>query len=176
MGDVADQDVAVKARGLMPQLRGDLEALVRIPSVSVPGRVDDPLLEAFELTSRLFAEAGVEVGRLDLPDTAPVVTGEIPAPPGSPTVPSSTRPVRRGRGAARARLLAALTGTPAWRATRHAATADTRSNARLSSACARLAGEHHTPGMDEIQAREWMTRAEAELSTARCLAGRSCEP
>ena len=86
MGDVADQDVAVKARGLMPQLRGDLEALVRIPSVSVPGRVDDPLLEAFELTSRLFAEAGVEVGRLDLPDTAPVVTGEIPAPPGAPTV------------------------------------------------------------------------------------------
>ena len=86
MGDVADQDVAAKARGLMPRLRGDLEALVRIPSVSVPGRVDDPLLEAFELTSRLFAEAGVEVGRLDLPDTAPVVTGEIPAPPGAPTV------------------------------------------------------------------------------------------
>jgi acetylornithine deacetylase/succinyl-diaminopimelate desuccinylase-like protein len=70
----------------MPQLRRDLEALVRIPSVSVPGRIDEPLLEAFELTSRLFAEAGVEVGRLDLPDTAPVVTGEIPAPAGAPTV------------------------------------------------------------------------------------------
>ena len=44
------------------------------------------MLEAFELTSRLFADAGVAVGRLDLPDTAPVVTGEIPAPPGAPTV------------------------------------------------------------------------------------------
>jgi cysteinylglycine-S-conjugate dipeptidase len=70
----------------MPQLRNDLEALVRIPSVSVPGRVDRPLLDAFELTSRLFADAGVTVGRLDLPDTAPVLTGAIPAPPGAPTV------------------------------------------------------------------------------------------
>ena len=78
--------VADRVRSLMPQLRRDLEALVRIPSVSVPGRVDAPLLEAFELTSRLFADAGVTVGRLDLPDTAPVVTGEIPAPPGAPTV------------------------------------------------------------------------------------------
>jgi acetylornithine deacetylase/succinyl-diaminopimelate desuccinylase-like protein len=72
--------------GLMPGLRADLEALVRIPSISVPGRIDPPLLEAFEMTSRLFAEAGVAVGRLDLPGTAPVVTGEIPAPDGAPTV------------------------------------------------------------------------------------------
>jgi acetylornithine deacetylase/succinyl-diaminopimelate desuccinylase-like protein len=70
----------------MPQLRSELEALVRIPSVSVPGRIDQPLLDAFELTSRLFADAGVTVGRLDLPDTAPVLTGEIPAPRGAPTV------------------------------------------------------------------------------------------
>jgi acetylornithine deacetylase/succinyl-diaminopimelate desuccinylase-like protein len=70
----------------MPRLRGDLEALVRIPSVSVPGRIDAPLLEAFEMTAQLFADAGVAVDRLDLPDTAPVVTGEIPAPPGAPTV------------------------------------------------------------------------------------------
>jgi acetylornithine deacetylase/succinyl-diaminopimelate desuccinylase-like protein len=34
----------------------------------------------------LFADVGVEVGRLDLPDTAPVVVGQIPAPPGAPTV------------------------------------------------------------------------------------------
>jgi len=78
----SDADV----RALMPQLRRDLEELVRIPSVSVPGVVDAPLLEAFELTSKLFADAGVEVGRLDLPDTAPAVVGHIPAPPGAPTV------------------------------------------------------------------------------------------
>jgi acetylornithine deacetylase/succinyl-diaminopimelate desuccinylase-like protein len=54
--------------------------------VSVPGEIGEPLLEAFALTSRLFADAGVTVSRLDLPDTAPVVVGEIPAPPGAPTV------------------------------------------------------------------------------------------
>lgn len=71
---------------LIPQLRQDLEDLVRIPSVSVPGEIGQPLLDAFEMTSKLLADAGVEVGRLDLPDTAPVVTGHIPAPPGAPTV------------------------------------------------------------------------------------------
>ena len=80
------QDAAARVPGLMPELRRDLEALVRIPSISVPGRVDAPLLEAFELTSELFEQAGVAVGRLDLPETAPVVTGEIAAPPGAPTV------------------------------------------------------------------------------------------
>jgi acetylornithine deacetylase/succinyl-diaminopimelate desuccinylase-like protein len=83
---VVTQGSTAGVRELIPQLRRDLEALVRIPSISVPGRVDPPLLEAFELTSQLFADAGVTVGRLDLPDTAPVVTGEIPAPAGAPTV------------------------------------------------------------------------------------------
>jgi cysteinylglycine-S-conjugate dipeptidase len=83
---VSDHDPVPRVRKLMPRLRGDLEALVRIPSISTPGRVDGPLLDAFEMTSRLFADAGVTVGRLDLPDTAPVLTGEIPAPPGAPTV------------------------------------------------------------------------------------------
>jgi hypothetical protein len=54
----------------MPQLRSDHEALVRIPSVSAPGRIDEPLLDAFDMASRLFADAGVTVDRLDLPDTA----------------------------------------------------------------------------------------------------------
>ncbi|HEY7623338.1 MAG TPA: M20/M25/M40 family metallo-hydrolase [Solirubrobacteraceae bacterium] len=78
--------VADDVRRLGPGLRRDLEDLVRIPSVSVPGQLGEPLLAAFEMTSRLFADAGVEVGRLDLPDTAPVLVGEIPAPPGAPTV------------------------------------------------------------------------------------------
>jgi acetylornithine deacetylase/succinyl-diaminopimelate desuccinylase-like protein len=80
MGTSAD------VHGLMPQLRRDLEDLVRIPSVSAPGELGEPLLRAFELTARLFADAGVAVERLDLEATAPVVLGEIPAPPGAPTV------------------------------------------------------------------------------------------
>jgi acetylornithine deacetylase/succinyl-diaminopimelate desuccinylase-like protein len=79
-------EVSDAVANLFPELTEDLKRLVSIPSVSVPGRIDDALLEAFELTSALFADAGVEVGRLDLPDTAPVVTGSIPAPPGAPTV------------------------------------------------------------------------------------------
>ncbi|HZO36627.1 MAG TPA: M20/M25/M40 family metallo-hydrolase [Solirubrobacteraceae bacterium] len=71
---------------LLPQLRRDLEDLVRIPSVSVPGRIDATLLEAHDMVARLFADAGVDVGRLDLPGTAPVVVGHIPAPLGAPTV------------------------------------------------------------------------------------------
>jgi acetylornithine deacetylase/succinyl-diaminopimelate desuccinylase-like protein len=72
--------------GLMPSLKSDLEELVRIPSVSVEGQIDESLLHAHDMVARLFSAAGVEVGRLDLPDTAPVVVGQIPAPPGAPTV------------------------------------------------------------------------------------------
>ncbi len=79
-------EMAGTVEALMPRLCSDLEDLVRIPSISVPGRLDDALLEAHEMVARLFADAGVEVGRLDLPDTAPVVVGQIPAPAGAPTV------------------------------------------------------------------------------------------
>jgi acetylornithine deacetylase/succinyl-diaminopimelate desuccinylase-like protein len=78
--------VAAEVRKLVPDLRRDLEDLVRIPSISVPGELGEPLLAAFEMTSRLFADAGVAVDRIDLPDTAPLLVGEIPAPPGAPTV------------------------------------------------------------------------------------------
>jgi len=73
-------------RALMPGLTRELVELARVPSVSVPGRVDDALLKACDMVAGLFADVGVEVGRLDLPDTAPVVVGHIPAPPGAPTV------------------------------------------------------------------------------------------
>ena len=80
------EQIAATVRELMPSLRADLEALVRIPSISGDGRPEEPILEAFELVSRLFADAGVQVDVLRLPDTHPIVIGEIPAPPGAPTV------------------------------------------------------------------------------------------
>jgi acetylornithine deacetylase/succinyl-diaminopimelate desuccinylase-like protein len=70
----------------MRQLVADLTHLVAIPSVSVPGRIDEPLLEAHDRVAQLFTDAGVEVDRLDLPETAPIIIGEIEAPPGAPTV------------------------------------------------------------------------------------------
>jgi cysteinylglycine-S-conjugate dipeptidase len=75
---------------LMPQLKEDLGQLVAIPSVSAPGfpaETRPALLEAHELVLDLLHEAGVqEFDSLRLHETAPVITGEIPAPPGAPTV------------------------------------------------------------------------------------------
>ncbi len=80
------QTVAERVTELMPELVSELKDLVRIPSVSCPGRIDAPLLEAHDMVAHLFADAGVQVGRLDLPDTAPVIVGHIAPPPGAPTV------------------------------------------------------------------------------------------
>jgi acetylornithine deacetylase/succinyl-diaminopimelate desuccinylase-like protein len=74
---------------LLPGLRYDLERLVAIPSISSPGYPEprQPILDAYELVCALLRDAGVQnVGTLELPDTAPVITGEIPAPGDAPTV------------------------------------------------------------------------------------------
>src|SRR5437868_5873126 len=74
---------------LLEALKQDLAELVAIPSISTAGYPEprQPLLEAFERITELFRAAGVvNLGSLDLPDTAPVLTGEIPAPDGAPTV------------------------------------------------------------------------------------------
>jgi len=74
----------------MPELIADLERLVAIPSVSAPGfpaGTRPALLDAYEAIAELFAAAGVEqLAPLELPDTAPILTGAIPAPAGAPTV------------------------------------------------------------------------------------------
>ena len=82
----AESDAAAVVAGLMPALREDLEALSRIPSIAFPGFDPGPLHEAHDMVAALLREAGAEVSTLSLPDTAPCVIGEIPAPPGAPTV------------------------------------------------------------------------------------------
>ena len=75
---------------LTPRLNHDLAQLVAIPSVSAPDYPPETrpaLLEAHELILDLLQDGGVE--ELDshrLPKTAPFITGEIPPPPGAPTV------------------------------------------------------------------------------------------
>ena len=74
---------------LMPQLQSDLADLVAIPSVSAVGYPEETrpeILRAHDAVAALFREVGVEVSVLELPETAPVVIGEIPAPEGAPTV------------------------------------------------------------------------------------------
>jgi acetylornithine deacetylase/succinyl-diaminopimelate desuccinylase-like protein len=72
---------------ILPQLCAELEELVRIPSISGAGQPREPLQAAHDMVARLLTDAGVQdVAPLELPGTAPIVTGEIPAPPGAPTV------------------------------------------------------------------------------------------
>ncbi|MFD9793169.1 M20/M25/M40 family metallo-hydrolase [Streptomyces sp. NPDC059070] len=74
--------------GLMDGLGADLERLAAIPSIAFPGFPPEPVEQAHDLVVELLRGAGVpHVERIDLPDTAPVVYGEIPPPqPGAPTV------------------------------------------------------------------------------------------
>ena len=83
----AESDAAAVVAGLMPALRagprGARRGSRRSPSpASTPG----PLHEAHDMVAALLRDAGAEVSTLSLPDTAPCVIGEIPAPPGAPTV------------------------------------------------------------------------------------------
>jgi acetylornithine deacetylase/succinyl-diaminopimelate desuccinylase-like protein len=74
----------------MSQLKAELGGLVAIPSVSAFGYPEETrpaLLETHDRIVELLRDAGVEqINRLDLPDTAPVIVGSIPAPDGAPTV------------------------------------------------------------------------------------------
>jgi cysteinylglycine-S-conjugate dipeptidase len=85
-----DRPLAETVRLLMPRLKSDLAGLVAIPSISAPNYPESthrPLLEAYDEASMLFRDAGVTIlDPLELPHTAPVLLGEIPAPAGAPTV------------------------------------------------------------------------------------------
>ncbi|MGZ8475573.1 MAG: M20/M25/M40 family metallo-hydrolase, partial [Candidatus Limnocylindria bacterium] len=71
----------------MPELKADLLRLARIPSIAFPGFPPGPLQDAHDVVADLLRDAGVNnVETLSLPNTAPIVTGEIPAPAGAPTV------------------------------------------------------------------------------------------
>ena len=81
---------ATAVSALMPRLKEDLARLVAIPSLSewgYPEHTRPALLEAHQAVVELLRDAGVEsFSSLELEGTAPVITGEIPAPPGAPTV------------------------------------------------------------------------------------------
>jgi len=83
-------DLSARVKGLMPQLKAELGELVAIPSISevgYPETTRSALLETHEAVVKLFRDAGCEyISSLELPDTAPIITAEIPAPEGAPTV------------------------------------------------------------------------------------------
>jgi cysteinylglycine-S-conjugate dipeptidase len=83
---MSDASTRTDVAALMPQLRQELADLVAIPSVSGAGMPAAPLQAAHDAVAGLLRDVGAEVRTLDLPDTAPIVFGEIPAPDGAPTV------------------------------------------------------------------------------------------
>ncbi len=81
------ESIRAAVRDVMPSVRADLEALVRIPSVSAdPARADDVQRSA-EATADLFrAEGFDDVQILSADGGAPAVVARRPAPEGAPTV------------------------------------------------------------------------------------------
>src|SRR3954451_10644404 len=74
-------------RDVMPSVRADLEALVRIPSVSADPARRDEVQRSAQATADLFrAEGFDDVQILTAGEGAPAVVARRPAPAGAPTV------------------------------------------------------------------------------------------
>ena len=71
---------------LMPQVRADLERLVRIPSINGPGYDPAPVRECADACAELLRAAGADVEVIGGPEDAPTVRADLPGPPGAPTV------------------------------------------------------------------------------------------
>ena len=81
------QQIAEKAAALMPELIGQLERLVSIPSVAFPGYPPEPVLEMAEQAAAMFRDVGFANAQLmDVPSGYPPIYAEIPGPEGSPVV------------------------------------------------------------------------------------------
>lgn len=80
-------DLAAAVDAMFPAIRADLEALIRIPSVSAPGFDPGEMRRSAEFTADLLRSAGYHGVRFIEYGTAhPAVYAELPGPEGSPTV------------------------------------------------------------------------------------------
>jgi acetylornithine deacetylase/succinyl-diaminopimelate desuccinylase-like protein len=71
---------------VLPSVRADLEALVRIPSVSADPALKDEVRRSAEAVAELFRAEGLDVSILSSGGGAPAVVARKPAPAGAPTV------------------------------------------------------------------------------------------
>jgi acetylornithine deacetylase/succinyl-diaminopimelate desuccinylase-like protein len=79
-------DLLHRLDDVMPSVREDLEALVRIPSVGALQEHTDDVRRSAEATAALFRTEGFEVEILSVEGGAPAVVARKPAPEGAPTV------------------------------------------------------------------------------------------
>lgn len=81
------QDLHEAVGELFPAAVADLEALIRIPSVSAAGFDPARVRESAEAIAGLYRDAGFPLVRLlEIEGAPPAVYAEYPAPPGTPTV------------------------------------------------------------------------------------------
>jgi acetylornithine deacetylase/succinyl-diaminopimelate desuccinylase-like protein len=86
---LSDQTLdAVQERisGLMPEIRAELERLVRIPSVSFPEFDPGQVRRSAAATQEILQACGMETRLLEVEGAHPAVLGRVPAPDGAPTV------------------------------------------------------------------------------------------
>ncbi len=82
-----DEALREAVRADAGRVRGELERLVRIPSVALEGFDPAPVRRSAEVTAEILEAAGLpSVGLLEVPGGHPAVFGELPAPGGAPTV------------------------------------------------------------------------------------------
>lgn len=74
-------------RAFLPGVIGDLKELIAVPSVAFPGYPAEPVRRMAAATADLLSRSGLpNADLLEIPGGYPAVTGDIPAPPGAPTV------------------------------------------------------------------------------------------
>ncbi|WP_151524119.1 dipeptidase [Serinicoccus kebangsaanensis] len=82
---VRTTDLAARVRQLMPGVRSDLEALTRIPSVSLDSFDQQHVEDSAQATAELLRAEGLQV-RVVREGGRPAVIGHRPGPEGAPTV------------------------------------------------------------------------------------------
>jgi acetylornithine deacetylase/succinyl-diaminopimelate desuccinylase-like protein len=86
MSDRPPDGIRQKIAGLMPEVRADLERLIRIPSVSFPGFDAQNVRRSAEATEEILRACGLQTRLLEVEGAHPAVMGTAPAPDGAPTV------------------------------------------------------------------------------------------
>ena len=79
-------DLRARVHDLMPTIRGELERLVCVPSVSASGHDPAPLVRSAEITAEILKASGCETKILRADGGHPAVVGYVSAPAGAPTV------------------------------------------------------------------------------------------
>jgi acetylornithine deacetylase/succinyl-diaminopimelate desuccinylase-like protein len=83
----SSEEIIAKTRAMMPGVTEKLKNLIRYPSVAFPGYPPEPVMAMANATAALLKEYGMhDVRLLEIPGGYPTVYGEIPAPPGAPTI------------------------------------------------------------------------------------------